>query len=308
MKCKRADPERQREKQRARTLGDSLLRARLRHGLSRHCMAKLARAMHEANRAKGLAPVQFGLSRSTIAKRERLLQAQAWRLQQNVMQVTAFLLRRVPRVAFTPPSKLEKWPITSLLSMDGYTPRNSLRTRNARFRMAVCLQAGAYGTSPLTIIDVPKSAFKGIDLGTLLAASQQTVYRLEQDGGIVFRIPINRVGGDHAELWVLFKGMGGRGHRSAFCCTRSEDWLSTLHSCKRCSIQELSAHFHCPLAAHLHTPAYTVTPPPPRHQGHHHHAPSCPLGRTIRHKGCPRGGFVTERDHLSVPNNVGAAA
>ena len=98
------------------------------------------------------------------------------------------LLRRVPRVAFTPPSKLEKWPITSLLSMDGYTPRNSLRTRNARFRMAVCLQSEAYGTSPLTIIDVPKSAFKDIDLDTLLAASQQTVYRLEQDGGIVFRI------------------------------------------------------------------------------------------------------------------------
>ena len=87
--------------------------------------------LHEANREKGLAPVQFGLSRSTVAKINILLQAQAWRLQQNVMQVTTFLLRSVPRVAFTPPSKLEggaKWMATKFYTaLSAYSGWSSSR-------------------------------------------------------------------------------------------------------------------------------------------------------------------------------------
>ena len=193
----------------------------------------------------------LGLSYKTLAKKEAVLKKCADNHVGNITLSLALLLSTLPTVTVAP---------FVLISADGYKPGNAFRARTGRQRVAVALSNGLDASRYLTVCDKRKPAyyrwwvFNGLQQ---LVAIQEKTYVTP-----LRSVPLRlfKLGGDHCELHSLFSGVGGKGHRSAFCATPIDSRIEFMHRCKRLSIQEMDAHFPCNVAAKFVQPCYTVTP------------------------------------------------
>ena len=197
--------------------------------------------------------ISMGLSYPLLVKHEAPLRLMTPSLLGNMRGCLEFLLRAFPIRSGRPPP-------TVMVTGDGYTP-GSLQGKS-RQRLAIALTDGITASRFLTVCDRHKPLFYEWwmlhALGQIVAVQKGIFTK----GPCSFSITQFRLGGDHLELWSLFKGVGGTGHRSAFCLTGIDERLEYLHDCHRCSIQEMdAAGFTCSIASKFSNPVYTVTPP-----------------------------------------------
>lgn len=229
-------------------IGNIIAENRVRLGMSMRDCGELAKLIREKT------GVSVSLSYKALVQREEPFKAKALSLLGNLPAVLSFLLRRFPVDLADPP--------VVIMTSDAYKTGNAFRSATGRKRLAVGLMSGATATRFLTVRDQRKGAFSTWWALTCLPSItllQTTASFRRKDA--VFSLRAFRIAGDHGELWSYFLGMGGRGHRSAFCATPCDSWLGRLHRCPRLSIQELhESGFECHFASRFDLPCYAVTP------------------------------------------------
>ena len=235
----------------AESIGKVIADNRFRLGLSMRRCARLGALV----RAK--TGLRMGLSTSSLAKRERRVKSLARDFMGNLAAALLFLLFNFPLL----PASSHRHP-TMVICLDGYNPGNSFRSQTARKRLAVGLMRQTRVTRFLTVCDRRKEDFRAWWEGDFLSGLQQVLSEGLVRGSASVDLSDVRIAGDHAELWGLFSGCGGSGHRSAFCTTLLADRLLFLHQCPRKSLQEMhDAGYLCPLAGEFSNPCYAITPP-----------------------------------------------
>eukprot|EP01061_Rhynchopus_euleeides_P044884 TRINITY_DN7911_c0_g1_i3.p1 TRINITY_DN7911_c0_g1~~TRINITY_DN7911_c0_g1_i3.p1 ORF type:complete len:618 (-),score=6.79 TRINITY_DN7911_c0_g1_i3:397-2250(-) len=232
-----------------RAVASLILENRMQLNLSLRECSQIGALIHEKT------GVTAGLSYATVAKKEGACKELATSLVGSIPQCAAFLLAKYPAENSTTPP-------TIVVTLDGYTPGNAFRSRNTRQRLAIGLSCGVIATRFLTVSDKKKAVFHNwlVCCGLPQISEMQNEVFISKN----HRIPLRRfvIGGDHAELWGLFRGCGGGGHRSAFCTTDVSTHISNLHGCERLSLQEMhAAGYTCSIAGRFIEAAYTLTPP-----------------------------------------------
>ena len=231
-----------------RVVGNIIGRNRVQLGLSmRDCeeIGKLVKAETGAS---------MGLAYKTLQQREKPFKDKAEAQVGDVQKSLSLLLKYFPlRLGGDFPTIIITW--------DGYSPYSAFRSQLARKRLAVAATNGLEATNFLTVADKKKSTFHDWWVFTFLPQLSNVQERILRKGGFEFSLLYYKIGGDHAELASLFKGVGPGGHRSAFCATDLDDRLSALHNCTRLSLQEMDARgFECSIAGRFEQPCYTLTP------------------------------------------------
>ena len=155
----------------------------------------------------------------------------------SVTEVHAHLLADMPEY-FLREALDDDDCLMAVLTTDGYNPGS--RADRSRVRVSVSLVAKNGFCRPLTLFDQLKGRYACWRIWVLPDALRMAQLPVER-AGRVFRVKYSRVGGDHAELWIMFTHMGGNGHRSAFCATEKHLWLHNIHRCERLFCQELDA-------------------------------------------------------------------
>ena len=208
------------------------------------CLTTLASVLvllSELNRAlHGSLLLEAGEGRETFA--EKMLGQMA--------ETVGFLLRTFPK---------NVTPISVLLTADGYAVGNAFRVRSKRHRLAVALTSGASASPFCTLCDLCSDGYYAWRAMSAQAQNEKTQRVSFEKGGKMFRVHhFGLDGGDHLELWRLFRGMG-KSHRS--CATLLADRLEMLHQRTRLSVQEMdAAGFACSISRWFEQPCYTITP------------------------------------------------
>lgn len=229
-------------------VGNLIAENRMKLGLSMRTCEELGALIKEKTGCN------MGLSRKILAEREEPFKSLACNYLGNLEASVLFLLNTF-RV------KEGSDPPTILLTMDGYKPGNAFRSHTSRRRLAVGLMNGTQASNFLTVCDRRKAAFYEWWVFSLLPAISRMQTCHFQKKECLFRLRVFRIGGDHAELFSLFQGVGGKEYRSAFCATKIDDWLDHMHCCPRLSLQQMHAKgFECLLSARFEEPCFTVTP------------------------------------------------
>ena len=215
---------------------EGLEKGRLQARVSEHQAALMQKTMNDVLKEKGFAPLSLGLSRYAGTHKKRLAEE------------AGLLLNSVPNICLdlleTLPDGCRPSSVTGVLLRDDYNPLNAFRNEGKRTRLCVALyfvwEGEFYCTEPVTVADKGPVEYKNWYMNEFLAQ----VVDLNQfpltmtDTHQVF-VRLERVGGDHHDLWSYFYRMGAKGHRSAFCSTERSFSVTQLHTCKRLDLREL---------------------------------------------------------------------
>ena len=179
------------------------------------CSAEVVReatAHAEVGRDILCAGASMGLAYKTLQQREKPFKDKAEAQVGDVQKSLSLLLKYFPlRLGGDFPTIIITW--------DGYSPYSAFRSQLARKRLAVAATNGLEATNFLTVADKKKSTFHDWWVFTFLPQLSNIQQRILRKGGFEFSLIYYKIGGDHAELTSLFKGVGPGGHRSAFCAT-----------------------------------------------------------------------------------------
>lgn len=216
--------------------------------------------------------VKSGLSYKTQREKEKNARDLSERLYGDLKTSVAFLLEKLQMDADT--------KLALVLCSDGYKVFNAFRGKKRR-RLACGLLDRESGrmTRLITVMDAQAdsyTAWLAREFYSQLDDLCKRTFEVETSSGRIVSATIARVliGGDHHELWSLFKGVGGGSaeQRCCFCTTKAKtrDQLENLHQCKRLSAQEMTAagrECTTPEYCELKTPTgdpvpvYVITPP-----------------------------------------------
>jgi len=234
-------------------VGEAIRKNRHQLGMTQRQVAKVGRAIRQEAVERNVVPARLGLSRGAVRRAEAELVCLARELTNDISASLKFLLEDVIE------ELTEVSVIHVVVIADGYNP-TPLRKRNARYRVALGILGSLTSPPLITIADKKKEEGKAWAATKLL----EDMWGLAQSHfsvrGKSIRPVFHYLAGDHGELWDCFQGMGGNGHRSAFCAQKLEGFH--LHTCSRLTVLQLhDAGFLCRFATAMDEEACTVTPP-----------------------------------------------
>ena len=238
-----------------KSIGETLTEKRHEIGVSVRTLGRMSKAIRDAAANCGAPLPRHNLSRNVVSRNEQGLRQTAVSLNCSVEMCVKFLLHE----AFD--QLPDNGPAEFVIVSDGYSP-NPLNSSASRFRVAIGLVVKK--PHPLiTLLDAKKEPARAW-------CSTVMLEDLRNVGNCIFhprdkkciRPVFKYLAGDHAELWANFQGMGGTGHRSAFCSHKMTTSAFPLHCCQRRTILQLhSDGFPCSKAHCMDENAYTITPP-----------------------------------------------
>ena len=219
-------------------VGETLRLFRLELGLSQAQLAKVGRLHFERT------GYRMGLSTKRVRKLERE-EKETTRARLALGLVGAFVWMVREACEWLLGGTL---PLVGLLYTDGYTPRNSLRTRNARVRLSLALlnlQTGFFSPG-LTVVDLKKKWFKAYEHYTLQNQLEQlggATCQAEPPSGQPCRLAsvvVGKMCPDHLDRWSKIKGCGPTSHRCCTCAIPEDEWSLNIHNCPHLTVQQMA--------------------------------------------------------------------
>lgn len=208
---------------------NTLQKTRLQEGTSKRSLGRLNANIRKES-GEGL-----GLSTKAVTAVEKDEKEEAEkRVQARLLGGLRFLLHRAGHILFGSPMRTNA-PALLLAAMyaDGYTPYNSLRSRNARVRVSLALANLATGSAVpgITVVDLKKADYHMYVTwrqGEEVAKIQQSKVTLHD--GTAYSVQLRWLTGDHLDRWCQMTGCGGRGHRCCICPDRDTQWSLNIHN------------------------------------------------------------------------------